>query len=276
MQDEIVAASLTKDESNNIRQQIQHLKEKSATQTVEGAEGVEKALHSRVNEVTSVKERLEETINLVSSELATLHRSELKLKKVLKRKQQQLELNEQRMMIRTDRPAREYTIDDVQGRLQVQNRLLSEAITKIQNCSENVKLEHKRLEQAKGELHSDLQDKRQALEVDLTCLRLQNPSSKPSARFDFNPSKPVTVTQNVLSHPHKWQQSTSNLLEKAQKKQEGAAGLREAIDKLLTDENQKLEEISRDVKASLVKKLEDNDKVKKDLSSKLGKYDFKK
>ena len=60
-------------------------------------------------------------------------------------------------------------------------------------------------------------------------------------------------------------------MEKAQKKQEGAAGLREAIDKLLTEENQKLEAISNDVKASLVKKLEDNDKVKKDLSSKLGK-----
>ena len=119
VQDEIVAASLTKDESLSIRQQIQQLKESSETQTIQGAEGVQKALESRVKEVTSFKQRLEESIDLVSAELSTLHRSELKLTKVLKRKQRQLELNEERMMIRTDRPAREYTIDDVQGRLQV-------------------------------------------------------------------------------------------------------------------------------------------------------------
>ena len=273
VQDEIVAASLTRDESNNIRQQIQQLKEKSATQTIEGAEGVEKALESRVQKVSSVKERLEETIDLVSAELATLGRSELKLKKVLRRKQRQLELNEERMLIRTDRPAREYTIDDVQGKLQVQNRLLSEAITKIQSCSDNVRLEHKRLEQAKGELQSDLVDKRQALEVDLTCLRLRSGGSQASAaRFDISnpaPKKPTTLTQNVLSHPHKWQQSTDTSLDKALKKQEGAAALRAAIDKLLSEENHRLEEISEDVRVSLQRKLEDNASVKTDLSSKL-------
>ena len=52
-----------------------------------------------MEKVSSVKERLEETIDLVSAELATLGRSELKLKKVLKRKQRQLELNEERMLI---------------------------------------------------------------------------------------------------------------------------------------------------------------------------------
>lgn len=225
-----------------------------------------------MEKVSSVKERLEETIDLVSAELATLGRSELKLKKVLKRKQRQLELNEERMLIRTDRPAREYTIDDVQGKLQVQNRLLSEAITKIQSCSDNVRLEHKRLEQAKGELQSDLVDKRQALEVDLTCLRLRSGGTQSIARFDISnpvPKKPTMLTQNVLSHPHKWQQSTDTALEKALKKQEGAAALRDAIDKLLTEENQKLEEVSADVRTSLNKKLQDNASVKKDLSSKL-------
>ena len=98
VQDEIVAASLTKDESLSIRQQIQQLKESSETQTIQGAEGVQKALESRVKEVTSFKQRLEESIDLVSAELSTLHRSELKLTKVLKRKQRQLELNEERMI----------------------------------------------------------------------------------------------------------------------------------------------------------------------------------
>ena len=268
VQDEIVAASLTKDESLSIRQQIQQLKESSETQTIQGAEGVQKALESRVKEVTSFKQRLEESIDLVSAELSTLHRSELKLTKVLKRKQRQLELNEERMMIRTDRPAREYTIDDVQGRLQVQNRLLSEAIGKIQNCSENVKLEHKRLEQAKGELQADLKDKSQALEVDLTCLGIHAGNSQ-STRFELNPKKSAGITQNVLTHPHKWQQSTNTSLEKALKKQEGAAALREAIDKLLSAESETLEKVNEEVRMSLRKKLEDNANVKEDLSSKL-------
>ena len=52
-------------------------------------------------------------------------------------------------------------------------------------------------------------------------------------------------------------------------KQEGAAALRGAIDKLLSDESHRLEEISEDVRVSLQRKLEDNASVKTDLSSKL-------
>ena len=246
--------------STNVRSQSTAMQDNYASQTDKAQESVQAALRSKLNKTTGLKNLLGNTIANTDNELTSLLSTRGKLEKLKKRKQELLDINEKRLDVRTERPEREMTNDEVQANLRAQNRLLKLSIEKLESCLSNTDADIENLNNVRSRLNADFADKNAAIDLDTRVMELEKAELS---------AEEANLQRKDLTHPHNWQHNTEYEVDMAGKKHAEAHRLRATIGSVVDQSRQAEKAAENRLCAALKEKLATTDAIRADLRGKL-------
>ena len=242
--------------STNVRSQSTAMQDNYASQTDKAQESVQAALRSKLNKTTGLKNLLGNTIANTDNELTSLLSTRGKLEKLKKRKQELLDINEKRLDVRTERPEREMTNDEVQANLRAQNRLLKLSIEKLDSCLSNTDADIENLNNVRSRLNADFADKNAAIDLDTRVMELEKAELS---------AEEANLQRKDLTHPHNWQHNTEYEVDMAGKKHAEAHRLRATIGSVVDQSRQAEKAAENRLCAALKEKLATTDAIRADL-----------
>eukprot|EP00955_Chlamydomonas_euryale_P043479 352598-Chlamydomonas_euryale.AAC.12 len=175
------------------------------------------------------------------------------------------ELNGSRLDVRTGRPAREKTMDDVEVVLLQQKSLMAGFEDRVQRAISNLDREIQQLDACRRNLEADLQDKIQAIDVDSRVLGVQQDGSSAQEVFLRN----TGAVQ--MKSPHSWVTSTDANVREARKWIADSARLRKAIRVSVQAAREQEHAISRTLNSEIMSKISITRGVKNDIEMQLKK-----
>nr|XP_055076452.1 tektin-2 [Misgurnus anguillicaudatus]XP_055076453.1 tektin-2 [Misgurnus anguillicaudatus] len=186
--------------SHDLRQEGRVLRNETANKTNWDNYDSSRRLSDRINDVTRWKENLKACAQEVDAEMEALTLSKQETERALAATVLPLEVTAECLTLREGRRGKELVSDPVEAELKKEVEVIDGAQRVLQQCIDQAFEQLCRLQEARQQLTIDLQDKIEALEVDMSCLSLTIQS--PEISLKPNPTRvPLGSTT-----PQQWEQ----------------------------------------------------------------------
>ena len=216
-------AERIRDSSHTIRQEARKLRNQTDSNTRWTQHDSNTKLEKRIDDINEWKESLERCLQETDKEIEALQKEKNNLEVALEAKQLPLNIAVECLMLREEREGIDLVRDNVEHQLHKEVEVIEgiKALLqqKISEAFEQLCL----LEEARHQLHCDVTDKLNALEIDGECYQLNNESA--DIDFQINPTR--TVKGSVT--PETWNAFSQYNKHKGEAEMKASQRLREAI-----------------------------------------------
>ncbi|EFJ41053.1 hypothetical protein VOLCADRAFT_68705 [Volvox carteri f. nagariensis] len=227
---------------------------------------VNKALQTKLSQTEQLKNMLETCLAEVISEIAELLSTRKRLEERGGKVASKIGVNASRLQVRSGRPNREMTMDDVEKSLLKQQGLLSSFAERVSRAIAQVDKEVAALESVRAKLEADLRDKAEALRVDEAVLSIP---TDPSVESSISPSFRRSHTDAIPKTPHSWVRSTEDNLRNAHHWLADSARLRKAILHAIANSRANEHDMSARLNENMMAKVSATRNLREDLQSQL-------
>ncbi|KXZ52634.1 hypothetical protein GPECTOR_9g679 [Gonium pectorale] len=233
---------------------------------------VNKALQTKLSQTEQLKNMLETCLAEVVSEIAELLSTRKRLEERGGKVADKIGVNSNRLQVRSGRPTREMTMDDVEKSLLKQQGLLgsfaervNRAIAQARGLQGGVDKEIAALEAVRAKLEADLRDKLEALRVDEAVLSVPvDAGAEGTLSASFRRAADCTPKT-----PHSWVRSTEDNLRNAHHWLADSARLRKAILHAVANSRANEHDMSARLNENMMAKVAATRNLREDLQSQL-------
>ncbi|TRY96386.1 hypothetical protein DNTS_029320 [Danionella cerebrum] len=194
------SAETKRNASHDIRQEGRALRNETDNKTSWNEYDSSRRLSERISDVTRWKENLKACAQEVDAEMDALTMC---------------------LSLREGRRGKELVSDPVEAELKKEVEVIDEAQRLLQQCIDQAFEQLCRLQETRQQLTSDLQDKIEALDVDMSCLNL----SIQSPEISFKPN-PMRVPSGSTT-PQQWEQFSQFNIARAKEEMQTSVQIRE-------------------------------------------------
>uniref|UniRef100_A0A8C2F0R8 Tektin n=1 Tax=Cyprinus carpio TaxID=7962 RepID=A0A8C2F0R8_CYPCA len=207
--------------SHEIRQEGRALRNETTSKTNWDEYDSTRRLSDRINDVTRWKENLKACAQQVDAEMDALTLSKEETERALAATVLPLEVTAECLNLREGRRGMELVCDPVEAELKKEVEVIDGAQRILQQCIDQAFEQLCRLQEARQQLTIDLQDKIEALDVDMSCLSLTIRS--PEISLKPNPTRvpPGSTT------PQQWEQFSRYNITRAKEEMQASVQIRE-------------------------------------------------
>uniref|UniRef100_A0A8C1T8W1 Tektin n=1 Tax=Cyprinus carpio TaxID=7962 RepID=A0A8C1T8W1_CYPCA len=207
--------------SHDIRQEGRALRNETTSKTNWDEYDSSRRLSDRINDVTRWKENLKACAQQVDAEMDALTLSKEETERALAATLLPLEVTAECLNLREGRRGMELVCDPVEAELKKEVEVIDGAQRILQQCIDQAFEQLCRLQEARQQLTIDLQDKIEALDVDMSCLSLTIRS--PEISLKPNPTRvpPGSTT------PQQWEQFSRYNITRAKEEMQASVQIRE-------------------------------------------------
>ncbi|XP_067267873.1 tektin-2 [Chanodichthys erythropterus] len=215
------AAEHKRNISHEIRQAGRALRNETANKTNWDEYDSSRRLSDRINDITRWKENLKACAQEVDAEMDALTLSKEETERALAATVLPLEVTAECLTLREGRRGKELVSDPVEAKLKKEVEVIDGAQRSLQQCIDQAFEQLCRLQEARQQLTIDLQDKIEALDVDMSCLSLTIRS--PDISLKPNPTRvpPGSTT------PQQWEQFSRYNITRAKEEMQASVQIRE-------------------------------------------------
>ncbi|XP_043072936.1 tektin-2 [Puntigrus tetrazona] len=210
-----------RDISHETRQEGRALRNETTIKTNWDEYDSSRRLSDRVDDVTRWKDSLKACAQQVDAEMDALTLSKEETERALAATVLPLEVTAECLNIREGRRGKELISDPVEAELKKEVEVIDGAQRILQQCIDQSFEQLCRLQEARQQLTTDLQDKIEALDVDMSCLSLTIRS--PEISLKPNPTRvpPGSTT------PQQWEQFSRYNITRAKEEMQASVQIRE-------------------------------------------------
>ncbi|KAG1948680.1 tektin-2 [Pimephales promelas] len=207
--------------SHEIRQAGRDLRNETANKTNWEEYDSSRRLSDRINDVLRWKENLKACAQEVDTEMDALTLSKEETERALAATVLPLEVTAECLTLREGRRGKELVSDPVEAELKREVEVIDGAQRSLQQCIDQAFEQLCRLQEARQQLTIDLQDKIEALDVDMSCLSLTIRS--PEISLKPNPTRvpPGSTT------PQQWEQFSRYNITRAKEEMQASVQIRD-------------------------------------------------
>uniref|UniRef100_A0A8C1IC51 Tektin n=2 Tax=Cyprinus carpio TaxID=7962 RepID=A0A8C1IC51_CYPCA len=207
--------------SHEIRQEGRALRNETTSKTNWDEYDSTRRLSDRINDVTRWKENLKACAQQLDAEMDALTLSKEETERALAATLLPLEVTAECLNLREGRRGMELVCDPVEAELKKEVEVIDGAQRILQQCIDQAFEQLCRLQEARQQLTIDLQDKIEALDVDMSCLSLTIRS--PEISLKPNPTRvpPGSTT------PQQWEQFSRYNITRAKEEMQASVQIRE-------------------------------------------------
>ncbi|KAK7124517.1 hypothetical protein R3I94_018779 [Phoxinus phoxinus] len=215
------AAEHKRNISHEIRQAARDLRNETTNKTNWEEYDSSRRLSDRINDVAHWKENLKACAQEVDAEMDALTLSKEETERALAATVLPLEVTAECLTLREGRRGKELVSDPVEAELKKEVEVIDGAQRSLQQCIDQAFEQLCRLQEARQQLTIDLQDKIEALDVDMSCLSLTIRS--PEISLKPNPTRvpPGSTT------PQQWEQFSQYNITRAKEEMQASVQIRE-------------------------------------------------
>ncbi|RXN28555.1 tektin-2 [Labeo rohita] len=210
--------------SHDIRQEGRALRNETTNKTHWDEYDSSRRLSDRINDVTHWKENLNACAQQVDAEMDALTLSKEETERALAATVLPLEVTAECLNLREGRHGKELISDPVEAELKKEVEVIDGAQRVLQQCIDQAFEQLCRLQEARQQLTIDIQDKIEALDVDMSCLSLTIRS--PEISLKPNPTR-VPPGCRMSWRPKKWLWSLLSTQEEIAELEKDICGLEE-------------------------------------------------
>ncbi|KAM4631355.1 tektin-2 [Polymixia lowei] len=207
--------------SNDIRQEGRTLRNETTSKTIWDESDNSRRLSDRIWDVARWKEALESCAQEVDREMETLTAAKEQAEQALAATAVPLEVSEECLTLREGRLGYELVGDPVEAQLQKEVELIKRVQQVLQHHIDKAFEQLCVLQEARHQLTIDLQNKMEALDIDMACLSLTVKS--PHISLKTNPTRIPTGSTN----PQEWVQFSQYNVACAQEAMQASQQMRE-------------------------------------------------
>ncbi|KAK2887481.1 hypothetical protein QQF64_013355 [Cirrhinus molitorella] len=207
--------------SHDTRQEGRALRNETTNKTNWDEYDSTRRLSDRINDVAHWKNNLNACAQQVDAEMDALTLSKEETERALAATVLPLEVTAECLNLREGRRGKELVSDPVEAELKKEVEVIDGAQRVLQQCIDQAFEQLCRLQEARQQLTIDLQDKIEALDVDMSCLSLTTRS--PEISLKPNPTRvpPGSTT------PQQWEQFSRYNITRAKEEMQASVQLRE-------------------------------------------------
>ncbi|GFR49244.1 hypothetical protein Agub_g11258 [Astrephomene gubernaculifera] len=227
---------------------------------------VNKALQTKLSQTEQLKNMLEVCLSEVVSEIAELLSTRKRLEERGGKVATKISVNASRLQVRSARPTREMTMDDVEKSLLKQQGLLGSFAERVNRALSQVDKEVAALEAVRAKLEADLRDKMEALRVDEAVLSIP---TDPAVEGGVSPTFRRSHVDHMPKTPHSWVRATEDNLRNAHHWLADAARLRKAILHAIANSRANEHDMSSRLNENMMAKVAATRNLREDLQSQL-------
>lgn len=257
--EEVKLGATMKSVSATVRKQSQEVEAFASTKTKASEVRVTEALKSRMGKLGKVKEALQKEVARTDVAVTKMAINNEKSIRMLAKQKLALDLNQRRLAVRENRPARETTHDEVQSRLISQQRALQANIENLSRCAMTNAKDTEQLKQDRAGLVEDLGDKTTALEVDKEIYNTTNSTEEVRG----------AMRKATTTYPHKWLGDSEDAMRQVRARQVGAGRLRDAIGNVINTTKATTRELNAQVRGALKRKITSTERLTQELEAEL-------
>nr|AAQ97971.1 tektin 2 [Danio rerio] len=210
--------------SHEIRQEGRALRNETTNKTSWNEYDSTRKLSDRINDITRWKGNLKACAQEVDEEMDALTLSKEEMERALAATVLPLEVTAECLNLREGRRGKELVSDPVEAELKKEVEVIDGAQRVLQQCIDQAfeQLDLlSRLQEARQQLTIDLQDKIEALDVDMSCLSLTIQS--PEISLKPNPTRVPPGSTN----PQQWEQFSRYNISRAREEMQASVQIRE-------------------------------------------------
>ncbi|KAG2451831.1 hypothetical protein HYH02_003607 [Chlamydomonas schloesseri] len=229
---------------------------------------VDRALTTKLGQTESLKNMLEACLAEVITEIAELLSTKKRLEERDAKVQAKIGVNSSRMTVRSSRPPREMTMDDVEKGLIKQQGMLGSFSDRVARAIAQVDREVSQLEAVRAKLEADLRDKAEALRVDEAVLSIP---TDPSVEGTLSPGFRRGAGDCSPKTPHTWVRGTEDNLRNAHHWLADSARLRKAIAHAVANSRATEHDVANRLNENMLAKVAATRNLREDLQAQLDK-----
>ncbi|XP_008329308.1 tektin-2 [Cynoglossus semilaevis] len=207
--------------SNIVRQEGRCLRDETNSLTSWDERDTSRRLSDRIWDVSRWKEALEDCAKKVDEEMDALTLCKEETEQALAATATPLEVSKECLTLREGRQGLELVVDPVHEQLKEEVQLIERVQQVLQQNIDQAFEQLCVLQEARHQLTADIQNKMDALDIDMSCLSLTTKS--PEISLKVNPTRVPTGT----STPHEWVQFTQRNIARAQEAMQVSQQMRE-------------------------------------------------
>ncbi|XP_042601152.1 tektin-2 [Cyprinus carpio] len=207
--------------SHDIRQEGRALRNETTSKTNWDEYDSSRRLSDRINDVTRWKENLKACAQQVDAEMDALTLSKEETERALAATLLPLEVTAECLNLREGRRGMELVCDPVEAELKKEVEVIDGAQRILQQCIDQAFEQLCRLQEARQQLTIDLQDKIEALDVDMSCLSLTKRQPKTPLNQNQKKFHPSSTT------PQQWEQFSRYNITRAKEEMQASVQIRE-------------------------------------------------
>ncbi|XP_056336295.1 tektin-2 [Danio aesculapii] len=207
--------------SHEIRQEGRALRNETTNKTSWNEYDSTRKLSDRINDITRWKENLKACAQEVDEEMDALTMSKEEMERALAATVLPLEVTAECLNLREGRRGTELVSDPVEAELKKEVEVIDGAQRVLQQCIDQAFEQLCRLQEARQQLTIDLQDKIEAIDVDMSCLSLTIQS--PEISLKPNPTRVPPGSTN----PQQWEQFSRYNISRAREEMQASVQIRE-------------------------------------------------
>lgn len=224
---------------------------------------VDAAIQSKIGKTQNLKSALETAMVDTQAEINQLIRLRSELDVQMGNTDHKLAVNEQRMKVRSERPHRELTNDEVQKKLVSQQGVLMAIAERALRGQQLIDIDVKRLQQCLRQLEADLQDKALSVRIDEEVAGIP-----PRGSADLTGG---SLAKRTTCYPHAWQKSTEDNIQRAYHWIADGQRLRKAIALTIKETQHTEKDLRHSLNSSMLFKMQETARLRKDLDAQLAK-----
>ncbi|XP_066530945.1 tektin-2 [Hoplias malabaricus] len=209
--------------SHEIRQESRALRNETANKTIWDEYDSSRRLSDRISDITRWKKSLEACAQEVDAEIEALTLAKEETERALAGTMLPLEVTAECLTLREGRRGNELVSDSVEAELKKEVDVIDGAQRVLQQRIDQAFEQLCLLQEARHQLTLDLQHKKEALDVDMSCLSLT--STSPAISLKPNPTR----VPSGFTTPQQWEQFSLYNVTRAKEEMQASLQLRENI-----------------------------------------------